>query len=80
MGRGRVTQPPVDPESIREAFAVIDGAIVRNSTSQPATFTGPKGRIMCRVLHRRANPPRAGEQDRLGAGDRLVASWSGAPP
>jgi hypothetical protein len=35
--------------SVREAFEVRDGVIVRRSNNQPAVFVGPKGRLLCRI-------------------------------
>jgi hypothetical protein len=52
MGRKRETEPPVPVEVIRECFAVgDDGAIIRRSTGEVATFSGPGARLLVRVYH-----------------------------
>jgi Winged helix-turn-helix DNA-binding len=52
MGRKRETQPPVDAAFIRECFDIRDdGAIIRRSNGEPATFTGPKAVVLVRVRH-----------------------------
>ena len=56
MGRSRQTLPPLDVEIVREAFALRqDGQIVRRGCrvaaldGEPATFTGPGGKLLVRV-------------------------------
>ena len=52
MGRGVNTQPPIDAAFIREAFHVRqDGRIVRRSTGEIATFSGPGAQLLVRVYH-----------------------------
>ena len=52
MGRKQETQPPVDAAFIRECFDVRDdGAIIRRSDGELATFIGPKGVLLVRVRH-----------------------------
>ena len=51
MGRPRLTQP-LDIRVVKDAFAVTpEGAIVRSSTGEAATFRGPAGKLMVRVYH-----------------------------
>jgi hypothetical protein len=52
MGRKQQTQPPIPATTIREAFHVRqDGQIVRRSTGEIATFSGPGAQLLVRVYH-----------------------------
>jgi hypothetical protein len=82
MGRRNQTLPALDPEIIREAFPIRDGAIVRKSTGEPACFRGPHNRLLVRVYRdgkiRRiiAWPHRVGDSVRLLAkGSGAAAQW-----
>jgi DNA-binding MarR family transcriptional regulator len=50
MGRKKQTQPPLDPEFIRQAFTIGDNSrqIIRRSTGEVATFV-QRGKLLCRV-------------------------------
>lgn len=46
----KTTLPPVEPAFVAERFRLRqDGAILRASTGEPATFRGPAGKLMVRV-------------------------------
>ena len=50
MGRQKTPAVPVEPEFIRQAFAVTtQGVLVRRSTGSDATFRGPNARQLVRV-------------------------------
>jgi HNH endonuclease len=50
VGRKQQTQPPIPATTIREAFHVRqDGQIVRRSTGEIATFSGPGAQLLVRV-------------------------------
>ena len=52
MGRKQQSQPQIPATTIREAFHVRqDGQIVRRSTGEPATFSGPSAQLLVRVYH-----------------------------
>ena len=52
MGRRRATEPLPDVAVVQASFRVRqDGRIIRSSTGEPATFSGPGGRVMVRVYH-----------------------------
>ena len=52
MGRRKQSQPSLEPEFIQRSFRVRqDGQIIRASTGDLATFTGPSGALLIRCYH-----------------------------
>ena len=50
MGRQKTIAPPVEPQFLRQAFAVTtQGVLIRRSTGLDATFRGPNTRQLVRV-------------------------------